>query len=139
MPSWADIASPSLVPYSKLLWSYHYDPETGEFTGRSAAAKVSKWVGGNFCDRRLQELIPPSTYREAHQYLTKLVTTPLAWRTSGRLFTVGDLAITGERIALPLAADGKTGDGVLGASDYVSPPLLGPFEIVHENLEWYSI
>jgi hypothetical protein len=138
MPSWTDIASPALLSYSKVLWSYSFDPETGEFTCRSAG-RFGTWVGGDFCDRRLQDLHPPSTYREAQQYLTKVVTTPLAGRLSGRLFTVGDIAVTGERIVLPLAADGKTGDGVLGASDYVSPPLLGPFEMVYENIEWYSI
>ena len=138
MPSWTDIESPILSPYSRLLWSYSYDAETGEFTGRSAG-RFSKWVGGNFCDRRLQDICPPSTYGEAQQFLIKLVTTPLAGRFSGRLFKVGDFTVTGERIILPLAADGKTGDGVLGASDYVPPPLLGPFEMILENMEWYAI
>jgi hypothetical protein len=49
------------------------------------------------------------------------------------------LAVTGERIALPLAEDGKTGDAVFGASDFVSPPLLKPAELVYENVEWYKI
>jgi hypothetical protein len=63
----------------------------------------------------------------------------MAFRSSGRLFTVDGHIVTGERIAFPLAEDGQTGDGILGASDYTPPPLLGPFKFVLENVEWYAI
>jgi hypothetical protein len=63
--------------------------------------------------------------------MIRIVTTPLAFRSSGRLFTVRDYDVTGERIALPLAEDGKTGDGIFGASEYWPPPLLGLLELVH--------
>jgi hypothetical protein len=38
-----------------------------------------------------------------------------------------------------VAADGKTGDGVLGASDYAIPALLGSWELFYDNIEWYEI
>ena len=139
MPSWADLPSCALLPYSKLLWGFAYDPKTGEFTGRLAGNRLSKWVGENFYGGRLEDLHARANYGESQQLLTKTVTTPLAGRSSGRLFSAGGFVVTGERIVLPLAEDGDTGNGILGASDYAPPPLLGPVEMVHENVEWYSI
>jgi len=139
MPSWSAFGSRDLSPHFKLLWGYRYDLETGQFTVHLAGNKLRKWVEPSFCGGRLQDQTTRSIYEDVRQYLTKIVTTPLAGRSSGRLFTVGDFAVPGERIALPIATDGKTGDGIFGASDYVSPPLLGPAELVHENVEWYRI
>jgi hypothetical protein len=78
-------------------------------------------------------------YGEAKQIMTWIALKSLAARSSGRLFIVKDFVVTGERIGLPMAEDGETGDGIFGASDYWPPPLLGPVELVHENLEWYTI
>ena len=153
MPSWTDLSTSTMSTYFKMLWGLQYDPETGDLTGRLLGDKIGKWVGPDFQGARLQDLFSRSTYQEPHptrlysrsmyeeasQILTRIVTTPLAARSSGRLFTVEDFVVTGERIGLPMAADGKTGDGILGASDYVAPPLLGPVKLVHENLEWYEI
>ena len=153
MPSWADLSTSALSSHFKMLWGFQYDPETGDLTGRLSGDKFAKWVGSDFQGGRLQDLFsrtacegaPPSRlysramYQEAKQILTRIVTTPLAARSSGRLFRVGDFVVTGERIGLPMAADGKTGDGILGASDYFAPPLLGPVELIHENLEWFEI
>jgi hypothetical protein len=153
MPSWTDLSFPTLSPHFKMLWGFQYDPETGDITGRLSGYKIGKWVGPDFQGGRLQDLWPRSAqeatrpsklyshsmYEEAKQMLTKIITTPLAGRSSGRLFKVEDFIVTGERIGLPMAADGKTGDSMLGASDYVAPPLLGPIELIHENIEWYEI
>ncbi|HET7084961.1 MAG TPA: PAS domain-containing protein [Rhizomicrobium sp.] len=139
MPALADLPPPALAPYAKFLWSFAYDPKTGQFTGRLAGDRWSKWAGKDFHGRPLKDFHSASSYRESRELLTRIVTTPQAFRSSGRLFAVDDFAVTGERIVLPLATDGKTGDGVLGASHYVSPPLLGQLEMIHENIEWYAI
>ncbi|HWU56881.1 MAG TPA: PAS domain-containing protein [Rhizomicrobium sp.] len=139
MPSWADIPPTVLSTHSKLIWGYDRDPKTGDFSVRIAGDRLRKWISPNPVGVRYQDAAPPSSFEEAHRYLTKIVTASLALRTSGRLFLVGDFAVSGERIILPMAADAKTGDSVLGASDYAVPPLLGPVELVHENVEWYAI
>ena len=139
MPGWSDLKSPALSPYSKMLWGYDYDSKTGDFTGSLSGDKLEKWVGEDFRRSPLNHLHSMVNFKETNLYLTRIVTASLAFRSSGRLFTVGDLAVTGERVALPLAGDGKTCDAVFGASDFVSPPLLGPAELVHENVEWYQI
>jgi hypothetical protein len=139
MPCWSDLMSPALSPYSKIMWGYNYDSKTGDFTGSLMGRKLEKWVGEDFYHTPLNNLHPIVDIKETSLYLTKIVTASLAFRSSGRLFTVDDLAVTGERIALPLAEDGKTSDAVVGASDFAPPPLLRPGELVYENVEWYEI
>jgi hypothetical protein len=75
----------------------------------------------------------------AYYFLSKVVATPAAGRCNGRLFTIGSKVVVGERIALPLAADGINGDAVLGASDYDRPLESGHVELITENMEWFVI
>ena len=138
MPAWADLNSPTLSPYFKMLWAFQYYPDAEEFRGWFAGAKLNKWIDKSFSGGRLQDLAPHTSYENIRERLTKLISGPSYLRTSGRIFIVDGLNITGERIALPMSGDGKLVDGVFGASDYVSPPLLGSAELVYENEEWYN-
>jgi hypothetical protein len=139
MPRWSDISTSVLAPHFKLLWGFQYNPRTKEFIGGLTGERLKEWLGAGFSGARMLDLHSPTTFREAQQLLIRIVTTPLAVRSSGRLFTVGDRTVTGERIAFPLAADGRTGDAILGASVYDSPVLSGPVKMIYENLEWCAL
>jgi len=139
MPAWADLNSPTLSPYFKMLWAFQYYPEAEEFRGWFAGSRLNKWVDKSFSGGRLQDLASSTSYENIRQRLTKAIAGPSFWRTSGCLFIVDDLEVRGERIALPMSSNGKLADGVVGASDFVSPPLLGMAELVYENEEWYEI
>jgi hypothetical protein len=139
MPTWTDLSSSVLSPYFQLLWGFHYDSGSGDFTGRLAGAHIREWLGANFWGARLRDIHPPQVADDAHRFLTGVVTIPAAGRCSGRLFTMGGRPITGERIALPLAADGRNGDGILGVSDYEHLPVSGAVELIHENVEWFAL
>ena len=139
MPSWTDLSFFSPLPDPERTWAFAYDPKTGDFTGILAGRRYGKWVGENFYGGHLKDITSPANYEESQQLLTKVITTPLAFRSSGSLFAVDSHVVTGERIALPLAEDGQTGDGILGASDYAPPALLGSLKLIHENVEWYAI
>jgi len=139
MPTWEDLPLSIRSTDAKHIWGFAFNPTSREFTGRLAGNRVSKWVDESFYGGRLADVHAAVNYEECRQLLTKVVKTPLAGRTSGRLFASDDYVVTGERIVLPLAADGETGNGILGASDYVPPPLLGQLTMFHENVEWYTI
>lgn len=139
MPGWENLSASTLHPYGKMLWGFAYDRKSGVFTGCLAGRRLGAWVGENFHGGQLQDLHSPANYPEAQRILTRIVTTPLAFRSSGCLFKADGFVINGERIVLPLAEDGQNGDGVLGASAYTPPPLLGTVEMVHENVEWYAV
>src|ERR1700712_3115477 len=136
LPTWGDLSATVLAPNFKWLWGFHYDPESGDFTGRLAGNNIRDWLGSNFLGASLNQIHPPKVLEESRLILTQVVTTPAAGRFSGRLFTIGDQTIEGERICLPLAPDGKAGGGVLGASFYEYPPQSGTVELLHENAQW---
>jgi hypothetical protein len=139
MPGWNDISSSVLAPHFKLLWAFTFDRRRSEFVGRLAGRQVKEWFGTSFSGHKLDDMHPPHVVTEAHALLTKVVTMPAAGRSSGRLAAVGGHTVTGERIALPLATDGINADGVLGASDYISPTAPAAFELVYENIVWCPI
>ena len=139
MPCWAELSLGDSAPYAKLLWGFAYDPKSQMFTGCLVGAKASRWFGETFCGARLDEVHAPVNFGEAQRILTQSVTTPSAARFSGRLFKSDNFVVSGERLLLPVAENGVMGDGILGASDYAPPPLLGRLEMIHENEEWYAI
>jgi len=139
MPTWTDLYPSFLSPHFDMLWGFSYYPGTGEFTGMLAGKNVKDWLGANFWGASLKDIHPPHVYREACDFLTKVVTLPAAGRCSGGLFRTAGLTVTGELIALPIAADGITADGVLGASYYEGPPPPGPVELIHDKTEWFAI
>jgi hypothetical protein len=139
MPTWADLSSSALSPHFQLLWGFHHDPQSNEYTGLIAGGHVSEWLGANFWGARLQDIHPPHVVEEARRFFDKILTEPAAGWCSGRLFTMAGRAVTGERIALPIAADGIRAGGILGATDYEYLPVTGPVELIHENVDWFSL
>ena len=137
MPTWTDLSLPILHPHFSLLWGFHYDRETGSLTGRLAGKHIKEWLGANFWGAKLEDIHPPHVVKGARAFLGPVVTAPSVGKCAGRLFTMGDETITGERIALPLALNGINADGILGASDFVYPAnATGAVVLIHENMEW---
>jgi hypothetical protein len=139
MPTWADLSSSAVPLQFKKLWGFQYDAEAQEFRGWFAGDRLRKWVAQRFDGGLLRDLAPPASYEQLQEYLTKVISSQQIQRTSGSLFKTADCVVAGERIAFPVTKDGKSADGVFGASDFVAPALLGPAELVHENVEWYRI
>ena len=141
MPGWGDLSSAALAPHFAKLWGFKYDTEKGDFIGQLAGKQVRDWLGANFWGASLKDIHHShGTFKDAFNFLFNTIATPSAGRCKGRLFTMGDQTILGERISLPLAADGEHADGVLGASDYEVPQLVvGSVKLIHEQIEWYAI
>ena len=139
MPGWDDLAPGVLERHFALLWGFQFEPSSQEFVGRLAGTHVKEWLGANFWGARLREIHPPPVYERAQLFLSKVLTVPAAGYCSGSLFTVAGHTVKGERIALPLASDGKTGEGVLGASYFEPTHAAGPVELVFENMEWFAL
>jgi hypothetical protein len=140
LPGWADLSPSAIGPHLTRLWSFKYDAQTGEFTGRLAGNRIMVATGHSFRGTTLRELHPPHIYEKSQAEFTRIVTGPAIYRCRGPLFRAGGHVVEGERIVMPLAEDGEHGDGLLGASEYAVPPVTGiPFELISENAEWYSI
>jgi len=89
---------------------------------------------------RLQDFHPPEAGPWVTAMLLRVVSEPALHLSSGRVFKQMDRVGTGQRIILPLAADGKTGDGVLGATEYHSRiSAEQPIQVATDVEEWFPL
>ena len=139
MPAWSDLSPTHLGPHLKLLWSFRYDQDTKDFTARLAGDRVMMCLGQSFRGTPLKELHPPHVYEQARAHMARVVSEPAFAHCSGKLFKIGSQFIEGERIFFPLASDGRSGDGVLGASDFKYRPASGPVEMLLDKVEWFAV
>jgi hypothetical protein len=123
----------------KRIWVYRYDADTRRFTGLLSGDQITKAFGRNFRGLPLEDAYSASDYLWVHQCLSRVVTEPAIYSSSGNLYRQAGRVIEGERLALPLATDGRRGDGVLGISDFRDPHLTGPLELLNENEAWLSL
>jgi hypothetical protein len=138
--AWSKLSPSAIAPYLTLLWSFRYDRQSGEFAGRLAGNRIMVASGHSFRGTTLKDLHSPEICERSHAEFTRLVTTPALYHCRGPLFRAGGKITEGERIVMPLAEDGEHADGLLGASEYVVPPVTGcAFELISENAEWYPI
>jgi hypothetical protein len=138
MPGWSDLSPSALAAHLKQLWVFKYDRGSGDFTARLAGNRAMVRFGKSFRGTPLKELHAPSVFEQAQSHLTRIVAGPALARGTGKLYRIGELIVEGERIALPLAADGEHGDGILGASDFTPVPVPGSIELIYDQIEWFS-
>jgi hypothetical protein len=136
LPSWETLRLEELEQPARLIWIYAYDLTTGKFTGRLSGDQITKGFGKSFHGLPLELAHTGAIYLWVHQALTRAVNEPAAYRSVGKLYKQAGRIIEGERIALPLGGDGRTGNGVIGASWFMDPYLDGPIELLAENESW---
>jgi hypothetical protein len=139
MPGWSDLVPSALAPHLHKLWAFKYDRQSGEFAARLAGTSVMLASGRSFRGTPLKEIHPPHIFKRAHANLTRIVTEPAAYRCAGPLFRIGDKLVEGERVVLPLAANGELADGVVAASDFKMPKVTGAIEILADKVEWFFV
>lgn len=139
LPAWEDLSPAELAPHLKLLWFWNYDRETNEFTARLASNRVMRGYQKSFRGTPLKELHSPHMAELSHAHMTKVLSDPVAYYCSGKLFKVDALIVEGERIMLPLASDGTHGDMILGATDFPMRPAEGAIELLVGNISWFSL
>jgi len=118
MPSWSDLSPKAMAPQLPLVWSLKYDPATGEFTGRLAGDRIARLIGQGFRGLPLAQAQTPSAFGAMQPILSLVVTEPALYLGGGNIFRYENAFLGGERLLLPLAADGIHPDGLLGATDY---------------------
>jgi hypothetical protein len=142
MPGWSDLRPAALAPHLTRIWSFKYDRTSGQFTARLAGNRIMLGFNNSFRGTPLRDLHPAHVFEKVQSNMTRLVQGPCFYRGTGRLFRIGDYVAEGERIALPLATDGKQCDEAIGAADYGAPPLAyhqKPVELLHDVEEWFSL
>jgi hypothetical protein len=140
MPAWTDIRPQAISAQLSIVWSFKYDRTTGIFVCRLAGDRIAQIFKKNLRGVSLAEVQPADSFEAINAILMRVLREPAVYRGGGRVFKQDDHYLTGERIILPLSADGETGDSVLGATDYKAPYIPNiPGGTMSENAEWFSL
>jgi len=138
MPAWSDIDPSRLTAQLPLIWSYKYDREADLFTGRLAGHFIERLFGKSFRGSPMAELYPPEEYPRLFARTKRVTCEPALYRAEGMVFRHVDHFGHGERIMMPLADDGVTGNGVIGATIYQSV-WDGTADEIQEHEVWFSL
>jgi len=138
MPDWTDLRPNKIAAHLGIIWSYRYDRATDAMIGRLAGDEIEQIFGKTFRGTPMTQLYPPDQFPHMFARFRRIVCDPALYLEHGKVFQSVDHFGFGERIALPLAQDGVTGDGIIGATVYetfsnsVPPPLP-------DRAQWHSL
>jgi len=138
MPGWQDIRPSEIAPQLSMIWVFRYDPAADRFTGRLAGDQIEHFFGKSFRGTPMAELYPQEDYPRLFARSKRVLCEPALFHGAGMVLKHVYLHGHGERIILPLAADGVHGDGLFGATVYRSQLGL-PGEDDGERESWYAL
>lgn len=121
MPARTDIDPVALDSALPILWLCDYEADTGRFRCRLAGDKIVALYDGPMVGRYVEDIIGSGRVSEVVNRYKRVVEEPAIGHAAGRIYLHKDRRLVGERILLPLAADGRTPDGVLGATSFRWP------------------
>lgn len=122
MPGWKDIDPAAVAPHLPIIWSWKYDGDTDSFTSRLAGEDIIAILGRNPRGKRMEEFFDRAQCEYIFARNKRVVSEPTFAHERGQVFRYAQRHCLGERIMMPLAADGFRGDGVLGATIYSTDP-----------------
>jgi hypothetical protein len=117
-PAWRDIDPVPLARHLPILWAWRWDKEQQTFIGRLAGEAILDAMGQGFRGSRLQDYLAGRNADVFMQRYRRVLNEPAIMANRGFVFSLIGGTGTGERIALPLADDGETPDGLIGATIY---------------------
>ncbi|MDB5359409.1 MAG: hypothetical protein JWO51_706 [Rhodospirillales bacterium] len=118
MPAWREIDPTAIGRYLPKVWAWRFDVAQNTFIGRLAGEDILAVMQHSMRGRRFADCFPAATAVALEALYRKVIDGPAIMRATGRVYVQTGKHGWGERIMLPLAGDGVTGDGVLGVTDY---------------------
>ena len=138
MPSWKAIQPKAIAAQLPLVWVYDYNRAAKQFTGRLSGDQIDRMFGKNLKGVPMSDLYPAAYFQRLFDRSKRCVCEPALYRGEGIVFRHLDRYGQGERIMLPLARDGQTGDGILGATKYQT--MVGRPTVNMEEVEsWFLV
>ncbi|MDB5407695.1 MAG: hypothetical protein JWL84_2607 [Rhodospirillales bacterium] len=118
MPSWRDIDATAIAAYLPIVWSWKYDRAADAMTGRLAGEEINALFGKSLRGVVMEEFFRGHDYEMVFARHRRVVVEPALMHGSGVVFIHVGRRGLGERIIMPLADDGETGDSIIGATIY---------------------
>jgi hypothetical protein len=118
MPAWRDIDAAAIGKHLPLVWAWRYDFTRRTFIGRLAGEEILAVLGREIRGRPLEECFPEDAAQVVLERYRAVMNGPSIMRSTGHVHMKTGRHGVGERIVMPLADDGASGDGVLGVTEY---------------------
>jgi hypothetical protein len=118
MPAWSGISPKAISAELPLVWAYKYDSATDTFTGRLSGDRIVEIYSKNFRGVDMRNIYPSKDYPRLFARSKRIITEPALYHDIGLVFRHVERYGKGERIVMPLAENGVTGDGLFGATYY---------------------
>ena len=140
MPAWSDIDPVALGRRLRYVWAWKYQREPEDFINRLAGEEIVRAFGKSPRGLKMKEFFAPEVYQAFFPWHVRVVQEPALLHGAGKVYSRVDRNFTGERSMLPLAEDGETGDGILGATIYVPSAGVGAApSYADEKLDFYPL
>jgi hypothetical protein len=140
MPAWGDIDPVAIGRRLRYVWAWKYERATEDFIGRLAGDDIVRAFGKSPRGVKMADFFAPEVYRAFFPWHRRIVEEPAFLHGAGKVYSRVDRNFTGERIMLPLAEDGATGDGILGATIYLGTADVGAASSFDsEKLDFYPV
>jgi len=117
LPARGDIDAICLGPVLPIIWVSEYEPASGTFRYRLAGEEVNEIWGMSVAGHLLSDFVAPGRFEVTNESFLKVIREASALIASGPVYRCTDRIALGERLALPLSSDGKTADGIIGATE----------------------
>jgi hypothetical protein len=139
VPSFRDIRPAAIARQLPIVWAYSYEAASDEFIGRLAGDVINQIFGRNLKGLRLSELPPGLDVAFLSSRFRDVMRKPALFRGSGTVFRQEDRHGDGERIIMPLSEDGRSIDGIFGATQYQTgiSAMIAP--TLSEAEEWFPL
>lgn len=139
MPARRDIDAARIPSLLAHLFVYDYHPDPDRFYCRLAGEDIFAAAGIRGARKFLDELfVPPMLERVRDRYRRVIgrpgSDRPMILHSRGLLRVASGYRIPGERLVLPLANDGETADGLVGATIYRRNEALSPMHAMSAPL-----
>jgi hypothetical protein len=144
MPAWRDIDPAAIKEHLPLVWSWRWEPALATFVGRLAGEEIIAYFGLNPRGKRVEDCFPQGARELVIERYKRVVGEPALMHSRGKVYLLAGGDGWGERIAMPLAADGLNGDGIFGATVYrlsVRPLAGNKVSVDHVNqvIEFFAL
>ena len=120
MPAFRDIDPVGIGRHLRYVWAWKYDRATEGFIGRLAGEEIDRAFGKSLRGMQMTEFYTPDVYAVVFPRHHRVVTEPGLFHGTGLVFARMGYTMGGERIAMPLAEDGRAGDGIIGGTYYTA-------------------
>ena len=141
MPAWEDLKPSAIKEQLKIIWMWRFDSARREFIGRLAGERIESVLGMSIRGARMAEVFARHDYAKALARHMRVMTEPALYHANGLIFRHLERFDMGERVILPLASDGKHGDGIIGVTEFESNYGEPPDDVVRgaETGSWFTL